>query len=133
MILHRLPGTKRAFEVATLAERLQREGHRLVIWVEDDGRRTILDDFLWTYDRLSFVPHVLWRESMGAVEDPVVLVGEPANPNRADLLLVGDEVPPAGWAEGFAVVHDLALPGEAGGARRTSWEEAGFEVEDAGS
>ncbi len=132
VILHRLPGSKRAMEVAQLAERLFGAGHRLVIWVADEGRRTILDDFLWTFEGLSFVPHVLWGPTMGTVEDPVVLVGAPVNPNRADLLLVGDEIPPAEWAAGFVEVHDLAAPGSAGGGRRTSWEEAGFEVEDAG-
>lgn len=132
MILHRLPGSKRALEVARLAERLFAGGHRLVVWVADEGRRAIMDDFLWTFEKLSFVPHAVWGPSTGAVEDPVVLVGEPVNPNRADLLVVGDEIPPAEWAATFAQVHDLAPPGPAGGGRRTAWEEAGFEVEDAG-
>jgi len=128
--LHRLPGSKRALEVARLAEQLLGSGRRLVLWVEDEGRRTILDGYLWTYEKLSFLPHVLWGPSMGPVEDPVVLVGEPANPNRAEVLLVGDEIPPPEWAARFAEVHDLAPPGPAGGGRRTAWEEAGFEVED---
>jgi len=122
--LHDLPGDKRAGELAVLVERLYREGRRVVVWVQDEGRRTILDDYLWTFNKLSFVPHCAWASGMEDVSEPVVLVGEPANPNGATVLVVGDDLPPDRWAVTFEEVHDLIPPGEAGEKRRAWWEKA---------
>jgi len=120
--LHQLASDKRARELAALIERLHRQGARVVVWVADEGRRQILDDYLWTYDKLAFVPHLLWHGGLGDVDDPVVLVGEPVNPNRAAVLVVGDELPPGPWAASFDEVHDLIEPGSGGERRRASWE-----------
>ena len=120
--LHELAGDKRAGELAALAEDLYRERRRLVIWVADEGRRQILDDYLWTFRKLAFVPHLLWQPSQGEVDEPVVLVGEPANPNNASVLLVGDELPPPDWAVTFDEVHDLITRGSSGEQRRTWWQ-----------
>lgn len=121
--LHPLASDKRARELAAVVERLQREGIRVVVWVADEGRRQILDDYLWTFDKLAFVPHLLWTAGLGDVDDPVVLVGEPANPNRATVLVVGDELPPGAWAASFDEVHDLIEPGSGGERRRAFWEQ----------
>ncbi len=126
--LHQLAGGKRAGELASLVDRLYRAGRRVVVWVADEGRRQSLDDFLWTFEKLSFVPHARWSANLGELEDPVVLLGEAANPNRADVLVVGDGLPPAQWAAAFAEIHDFLPPGEAGVARRAEWENAGFDV-----
>ncbi len=128
VLLHPLPGEKRALVVARLVERLHRDGRRLVVWVADAARRRVLDDFLWTFDQVSFVPHAAWAGGEGEVEDPVVLLGEAANPNRADVLVVGDELPPAAWATAFAEVHDFAPAGADGDQRRACWQAAGFEA-----
>ena len=122
LILHDLQSDKRAGELARLIESLAADGHRLIVWVADEGRRQIFDDWLWTFDKLSFVPHALWQPSLGEVEDPVVLVGEPGNPNRATVLVVGDELPPGHWLRDFEEVHDLIPPGDGGGERRAWWE-----------
>ena len=121
--LHELRTGKRAGELARLVEALAADGRRLVVWVADEGRRQIFDDFLWTFDRLAFVPHALWQPSLGEVGDPVVLLGEPANPNRATILVVGDGLPPADWARGFDEVHDLVPPGDEGEQRRGWWRQ----------
>ena len=55
------------------------------------------------------------------MDEPIVLVGEPANPNRATVLLIGDEVPPGAWAASFDEVHDFIEPGTAGEERREFW------------
>jgi DNA polymerase-3 subunit chi len=120
--LHPLAGDKRALDLAKLVEHLHRSRRRLVIWVADDGRRQILDDYLWTFRKLSFVPHQLWQASLGEIDEEVVLVGEPANPNRADVLVVGDDLPPGDWAASFAEVHDLVPQGDAGKERGAWWE-----------
>ena len=120
--LHTLRSEKRAGELAVLLERLHRARARVVIWVADEGRRQIFDDYLWTYQKLAFLPHVLWSPQLGEVEDAIVLVGEPANPNRATVLVVGDDPPPGPWAATFDEVHDLLAPGPVGEERRMFWE-----------
>lgn len=122
LVLHELHSDKRAGELARLVESLVADGRRLVVWVADEGRRQIFDDWLWTFDPQSFVPHCLWQPSLGEVQDPVVLVGEHANPNRATVLVVGDELPSGEWAKGFDEVHDLIPPGSEGEERRTWWQ-----------
>ncbi len=129
MILHQLPGEKRAGRLAELVEELYKDGRRVVVWVTDEGRRQILDDYLWTFRKLSFVPHGVWQDGMEETDDPVVLVGEAGNPNRADILVVGDQVPPFEWAARFEEIHDLIAPGQDGEARTALWREAGLLVD----
>jgi DNA polymerase-3 subunit chi len=120
--LHPLKTEKRAGELATLLERLHKHRVRVVVWVADEGRRQILDEYLWTFRKLAFLPHVIWSPALGEVEEPVVLVGEPANPNSATVLVVGDDPPPGAWASTFEEIHDLLAPGEGGEERRLFWE-----------
>lgn len=121
--LHDLPGEKRAGEIVRTVERLYGEGLRLAIWVADEGLRSLLDDYLWTFQKLSFVPHIVWDETLGEVEDPVVLLGTTANPNGATALIVGDDPPPGEWAASFDQVHDFIPPGDAGEERRAFWSD----------
>jgi DNA polymerase-3 subunit chi len=123
LVLHDLKSDKRAGELARLIESLAAEGHRMVVWVADEGRRKIFDDWLWTFDKGSFVPHSMWEVAMGEVEEPVILSGDEGNPNRATVLVVGDDLPPADWARGFDEVHDLIPPGDVGADRRAWWRQ----------
>jgi DNA polymerase IIIc chi subunit len=119
--LHELKTQKRAGELTSLLARLYESRARVVVWVADEGRRQILDDYLWTFQKLAFLPHILWGRSLGEVEEAIVLVGEPANPNRATVLVVGDDLPPGAWAATFDEVHDLIAPNEDGEERRAYW------------
>ena len=121
--LHRLPGEKRAGEVARTVERLYHDGRRVLVWLADAGRRGIMDEYLWTFRQLAFIPHVIWDGGMGSVEEPVVLVGEPANPNGATVLVIGDDPPPAAQPAGFEEIHDFIPPGDAGAERETWWAQ----------
>ncbi len=116
--LHQLPGSKRAGELVRVLQQLVGDGRRVVVWMADDGRRQMLDDYLWTFDKGSFIAHELWSREQGEVDVPVALVGEPANPNRADVLVVGDELPDDAWAVTFDEVHDF-IP--AGDTDREQW------------
>lgn len=121
--LHSLPGSKRAGALSHLVEELYKQRRRVVVWIADQGRLQILDDYLWTFRRLSFVPHSVWTPELGELDEPVVLVAEPVNPNRAEVLVVGDDPPPGDWAATFEQVHDLVAPGEDGNERRRFWEQ----------
>jgi len=120
--LHDLKSDKRAGDLARVVGGLAAEQRRVVVWVADEGRRQIFDDWLWTFDRLAFVPHSIWQPSLGEVEDPVVLVGEAGNPNGATILVVGDDLPPEDWAGEFEEIHDFIPPGQTGDERRAWWE-----------
>ncbi len=121
--LHRLPGEKRAGEVARTVEKLYHDGLRVVVWLADEGRRGIMDEYLWTFRQLAFVPHVTWEEGMGPVDEPVVLLGSPANPNGATVIVIGDDLPPADWLGEFEEIHDFIPPGDAGAERETWWAQ----------
>ena len=122
VVLHTLRSPKRARKLAALLVQLHGEGAHVVVWVADEGRRQILDDYLWTFEKLAFVPHILWSPPLGEVDDPIVLVGEPANPNRASMLVVGDDLPEGSWAGTFEVTHDFVGTDEEGAARREFWD-----------
>jgi DNA polymerase IIIc chi subunit len=119
--LHELRTDKRAGELTALLSRLFEARARVVVWVADEGRRQILDEYLWNFQKLAFLPHVVWGPDLGEVEEAIALVGEPANPNGATVLVVGDDPPPGAWATTFEEVHDLIAPGESGEERREFW------------
>ena len=112
----------RRFELCRLLARLVRDRAQVVVWVGDEGRRQILDDYLWTFDPGAFLPHAMWNPNLGEMDDPVVLVGEEQNPNRAETLVVADGLPPGEWANSFRVVHDFIPPGEDGEERSLWWQ-----------
>lgn len=120
--LHEQPGSKRAGHVCRIVEELYRQRRRVVIWMADPEHLQALDDYLWSFAQLAFVPHASWTASLGELDEPVVLVSEPANPNRAQVLVVGDELPPGDWAAGFDEVHDLVPAGEEGAERQAFWD-----------
>lgn len=120
--LHELQTEKRAGELTALLSKFYESRARVVVWVADEGRRQIFDDYLWTFQKLAFLPHVLWGPNLGEVEDAIALVGEPVNPNQATVLIVGDDPPPGAWAATFDEVHDLIAPGQGGEERRAFWD-----------
>jgi DNA polymerase-3 subunit chi len=131
VILHRLSGTKKAQEVCRLVETLCQKGRRVVVWLSDAGRAATLDEYLWTFAQYSFVPHALWN-GHDAMDDPVAVVtGALSNPNRADVLVVGDRLAVPAEAAGFAEVHDLVASGSEDAGKQEAWEAAGFSAEDA--
>ncbi len=128
VILHRLAGSKKALEACRLIERLYRAGRRVTVWVADGGRAGVLDKYLWTFAQSSFVAHALWDGS-GELEDPVAIVtGTLSNPNRGDVLVIGDALADPNSARGWAEVHDLASATAEDEGRREAWEDAGFAV-----
>lgn len=94
-----------------------------MVWVADPGRRSAFDEYLWNYEKLAFIPHISWEEEMGKVIDPIVLLGRPANPNDAEVLVIADDPPPEDWAGDFSEIHEFIAPGEDGEERRSFWED----------
>ncbi|MCD4750741.1 MAG: DNA polymerase III subunit chi [Thermoanaerobaculales bacterium] len=123
IVTHQLPSAKRAGFVVREILRIYGERRRVVVWVADEARRRVLDDYLWTWEKLSFLPHCVWSAGMGQIEDPVVLLGEVGNPNGAEALVVADDLPPEDWICEFDEVHDFIPPGDEGVERERWWAE----------
>jgi len=80
---------EKARHLCDLAERFYQQGHRVLLMVEDDHQGVTLDDFLWTWKKLSFVPHAYDNGAVDCLEEPVVIATEERNANGADVLIMG--------------------------------------------
>ena len=130
VVVHRLAGSKKALEACRLTEGLYRAGKRVTVWVADGGRAAVFDQYLWTFAQSSFVPHTLW-DGASELDDPVAIVtGTLSNPNRGDVLVIGDTLADPASARGWAEVHDLAGAAPEDAGKREAWEAAGFAVKE---
>ncbi len=128
MVVHRLAGSKKALEACRLIERLYQAGQRVTVWVADAGRAGVFDQYLWTFAQSSFVPHSLWDGSSELDEPVAIVTGTLANPNRGDVLVIGDNLADPASARGWAQVHDFATAAPEDDGKRAAWEAAGFAV-----
>ena len=130
VILHRLAGSKKALEACRLTEALYKRGQRVVVWLSDRGRAAVLDEYLWTFAQNSFVPHAIW-DGIGDADEPVVIVsGVLANPNRAEVLVVGDRLHDPAAAREWSEVHDFVTGAAEDEGKKAAWEAAGFEARE---
>ena len=129
--IHRIVGAKKALDVCRIVEELYLAGRRVVVFVSDAKRAAILDDYLWTFSQPAFVPHCLW-DGGAPVEEQVVLVsGELANPNGADVLVVGDRLSDLAAAGAFSDIHDVVAELVEDAGKSEAWEAAEFTVTNA--
>lgn len=129
VVVHTLSGAKKAREVCRLVEALYLAGKRVVVFLDDAGRATILDDMLWTFSPEAFVPHVLWDG--GEVEEPVAIVaGRLANPNRATVLVVAGALQPSAEVAAFEEIHDVVAQVAEDSGKVEAWRQAGFAVRE---
>ena len=100
----------KALHCLRLARLFSERGKRLVIAVEDEEQAQQLDRFLWVREKLSFIPHRLWRgedaDFTEALERVLITVGVPES-CRADVLVM---VAPCAVEEAarFRLVFDFA-------------------------
>ncbi len=128
VIVHRLSGSKKALDACRLVEGLYLAGRRVVVWLADERKAKMFNDYLWTFADESFVPHVLSADT-GAVEEPVVVTtGELGRGKGAHSLVLLDPPEHLEPLALFEDVHDFVTtaPGDAG--RVDAWRNAGFEV-----
>ena len=72
-----------------LLEKSLERGWRVVVQSTSEERADALDAHLWTYRDDSFLPHATWRVG-DAPEQPIVLIAEEGNPNRANVRFLVD-------------------------------------------
>lgn len=131
VVLHRLTGSKKALDACRLVEGLYLEGQRVVVWVADDRKAKMFDEYLWTFADEAFVPHALWTGSQPIGEEPVLVCsGSLVNPHGATVLVLLDPPQELEGLAPFEEVHDFitTLPADAG--RGEAWRAAGFEVRE---
>jgi DNA polymerase-3 subunit chi len=80
---------ERARILCDLSEEYYTAGQRVVVMVRDDNQGVTLDQFMWTWKKGSFLPHVYQSGSVECHDEPVVIVAEEENPNGAEVLLLG--------------------------------------------
>jgi DNA polymerase-3 subunit chi len=83
----------------TLLERTLQKGWKALVRAPSGDRVEYLDGWLWSYRDASFLPHAAGAQAGEA--DPVALVADEANPNRAEALFLVDGAEP-GALDGYA-------------------------------
>ncbi len=129
IILHRLAGEKKARDACRLVERLYLAGRRVVVWLADERKAKMFDEYLWTFADESFVPHALSPDAASAIEEPVIVTTGALGSVKGALSLVLLDLPEdvAALAR-FEDVHDFVTTSEGHARRVEGWRSAGFEV-----
>lgn len=129
VILHRLAGTKKALHACRLVEKLYLAGRRVAVWLADERKAQLFDQYLWTFADESFVPHSLVRGDQDGGEDPVILItGSLSGTSVVDVLVLLDVPDNLDGLRGFYEVHDLITTAPEDVGRVEAWHGAGFEV-----
>ena len=116
--------------VAYLAAEYFAAGKQVLIRAASEERVRSLDQALWTYDRASFLPHAV--DDAGAADrQPIVITMAAANPNKADIVILVDDVavPPDVEWDCVDYVFERSDPAgrEAGRQQWRVWREQGLE------
>ena len=85
----KLKRPERARILCDLAEEFYLAGQRVLVRVQDDNQGVTLDQFLWTWKKGAFVPHVFQSGAVECHDEPVVIIATEENPNGAAVLLMG--------------------------------------------
>lgn len=85
----RLNRPERARTLCDLAEEFYQAGKRVVVRVQDENQGLTLDQFMWTWKKAAFIPHVYQSGAVECHDEPVVIVSAEENPNGAEVLLMG--------------------------------------------
>jgi len=119
-----LPETLAAARFAcAITARARREGLMVHIQAASRDEALELNDLLWTFNDISFVPHCLADEDRDPAVAPVVIGWAELPPRTGDLLINLDEAIPA-FASGFARIVE-AVPGDSArrGQSRERWRQ----------
>lgn len=128
VIVHWLSGNKKALDACRLVEGLYLAGRRVQVWLADERKAAIFDEYLWTFADEAFVPHARWGDG-GEVEEPVVVTsGSLRRVAEAHVLVLLDPPDRVENLAPFEEVHDFATTSPADVGRAEAWRAAGFEV-----
>jgi DNA polymerase-3 subunit chi len=123
-----------------LLERAFASGLRVALRVPDPARRAALDQHLWTYDALSFLPHAA-EPCDSAADQPILLTATHTAANDAQMLIALEPpLPRDGFARAALIFADAdAAPAraewkalKADGIAATYWKQTASGWEKAG-
>jgi DNA polymerase-3 subunit chi len=103
----KLERPERARHLCELAEEFFLLGERVVVLVEDDNQGVTLDQFMWSWKKGAFVPHVFDNGAMECLDEPVVITAREENPNGGGVLVAGRPCA-LEFARRFRMVIDFA-------------------------
>jgi DNA polymerase III subunit chi len=113
-----------------LAKALER-GSRVIVKTADEKEAERLNEFLWTYNPDSFLPHGTKKDGF-TDQQPVILTSADENPNGADVLILtqGTQSAMQGDFKLCCEMLDGRNENEVAGARARwkTYKDAGFEV-----
>ncbi len=126
----KLDRPEKARVLCELAEEFYLQGRRVLVLVEDDNQGVTLDQFMWTWKKAAFLPHVFDNGAVECLDEPVVIAAREANCNGATVLVAGrgcqlDFIRRFETVIDFAEVYDETLRASSR-ARFSRYREAGF-------
>lgn len=126
----KLDRPERARLLCELAEEFFLQDERVLVVVQDDNQGVTLDQFMWTWKKGSFLPHVYDNGTVECLDEPVVITSREENANGARVLIAGRPCS-LEFARQFQVVLDFAevydeTLREASRSRFRAFREAGF-------
>ncbi|NJC86939.1 MAG: DNA polymerase III subunit chi [Desulfuromonas sp.] len=126
----KLDRPEKARLLSELAEEFFLQGMRVLVVVQDDNQGVTLDQFMWTWKKGSFVPHVYDNGAVECLDEPIVIALREENANGAQVLIAGRPCS-LEFARQFQVVLDFAeiydeTLRDASRSRFKAYREAGF-------
>ncbi|PID61916.1 MAG: DNA polymerase III subunit chi [Gammaproteobacteria bacterium] len=117
--------------VCRLAEKAAALGQRVHVYSEDANLLAQLDDSLWSFRAVSFVPHVILRagdDPQDFIDDPVHLSAHEPALDRRVLINLAATVPPffSRFERTLEVINDEPAVKRAGRERYRFYRERGY-------
>lgn len=103
----KLEREEKALHLCRLAEEHFLAGSRVLIVVAEPNRAVTLDQFMWVWNKGSFLPHSLDNGTVDCLDEPIVISTHEKIPNRAKILIMGTPCSLAFMAN-FELVYDFA-------------------------
>lgn len=72
-----------------LIDTIHKKGNKVTVYTKDNARMESFDSQLWSYEQLSFTPHLTEKDEHLA-ETPIILVTQPVNHNESNILVLLD-------------------------------------------
>jgi DNA polymerase-3 subunit chi len=95
-------------------------GHKIVVWCRDAARLAAFDKLLWSYEDISFVPHVFANDALAA-QTPVVLTGDEGETPHHQWLVNLDDAWPTIYARFEKVIEVVSNDDADREAARARW------------
>src|SRR5258706_15409964 len=116
--------------VCRLARKVHGAGHKLVIFSADGAILSALDQSLWTFSQLDFIPHCQAQSPLAA-ETPIVLASEPSRLSHCEVLVNLDPVQPDFFGRFERLIEIVGTEEEDIAAGRRRWKfykDRGYEL-----